>query len=175
MKHSLFLWHKMKNGEVRESDCAVSGADRVPAQAALHTSCRGWYFDIFLQTPWRQGWVWRKPLVSLRVNRTVREKEETQQRNESWKKNNHSHHHYMFYMNSYTCTLIIRIEWADLAQFTVTWAAVTIFLTNLTQDKMCVYQPQRISSEFDFLKSGSTHSETTVGEYPSRISSIDWE
>lgn len=58
------FWNKMKKGEVMESDCAVSGADRVPAQAALHASCWRWYFDIFVQTPWRQVWIWRNPLVS---------------------------------------------------------------------------------------------------------------
>lgn len=46
---------RWKKEKVRESDSAVSVTDTVHAQAALHTSCGRWYFDIFLQNAWSCG------------------------------------------------------------------------------------------------------------------------
>lgn len=65
--------NEMKKGQVGGGATVLSRAlTECLHRQLLHTSCRRWYFDIFLQTPWRWRWIWRNPLVS-HVNATERE------------------------------------------------------------------------------------------------------
>lgn len=61
---NLFLFLEQDEmGEDGESDCTVSGADRVPAQAALQLFLPEMIFwHLFTEPRWKQGGMWRKPL-----------------------------------------------------------------------------------------------------------------
>lgn len=53
-------------------------------------SCWRWYFDIFLQTPWRRGWIWRNPLVMSCQCNGKGKKESSRRRRLKWNENKNS-------------------------------------------------------------------------------------